>query len=157
MNMLKDIFGPIKAKELIEDVNEFIENVKLLGYAELKPWGEFLSAMKPPVQWDAKHLEQRITTNFLYYRTNYLFICAGVLLLRIVFSPFILFTLLLVAVLFAYVMFIMKKQLAFGEYIIDSQKKLLGCSLVSLLFLSLTGTLAVRHFTRVFVLYILLH
>ena len=145
MHMLKDIFGPIKAKELLEDVNEFIENVKLMGYAELRPWGEFLSAMKPPVQWDAKHLEQRITTNFLYYRTNYLFICVGVLVVRIMLSPFVLFSLLLLAVMYAYVMFIMKKQLVFGELVIDSQKKLIACSIVSLLFLSLTGALAVSN------------
>ncbi len=142
VTMLRDFVGPVRAKELAEEFGELIENLQILGYKEVKPWAEFMSAMKPPAQWDAKHVEQRVTTNFLYYRSNYLIICCGVVLFRIILSPLTLFSILLTLAFIGYVTIMVKVPLQIGELIIDNQKKNMACAAVSLLILSLSGTLA---------------
>lgn len=152
--MLKDIFGPVRAKELEEELGEFIENLKILGYKEVKPWGEFVSAMKSPSHWDAKTIEQRISTNLLYYRSNYLAICCGIVLFRILFSPFILFSLLLVLAFNSYFLIVTKGALQFGEIIIDRQKKIQGCMVLSILFLALIGTLSALFWSLFLCLFI---
>jgi hypothetical protein len=140
--MLRDLVGPVRAKELEEELGELIENLQILGYKEVKPWAEFLSAMKPPAQWDAKHLEQRVTTNFLYYRSNYLLICCSIILFRIILSPLTLFSILLTVTLIGYIMLMVKVPLMLGETIIDSQKRNWACVALAFVILGLSGTLA---------------
>lgn len=140
--MLKDLVGPVRAKELTDEFGELIEHLQVLGYKELKPWPEFLSAMKPPTQWSAKHIEQRVTTNFLYYRSNYLIILCAVVIFRIFLSPLTLFSVLLTAGIVVYSVVAVKVPVRVGEFEIDLQKKNALCAGVCLLVLSLSGTLA---------------
>jgi len=140
--MLKDLVGPVRAKELEEELGELIENLQILGYKEVKPWAEFLSAMKPPAQWDAKHLEQRATTNFLYYRSNYLIICALIILFRIIMSPLTLFSIILTTAVVSYITVMVKVPFMIGEHVIDNRKKNLGSIGVAVVILTLSGTLS---------------
>lgn len=134
--------GPLRAKELEEELGEIIENLQILGYKEVKPWAEFLSAMKPPAQWDAKHLEQRVTTNFLYYRSNYLLICAAIIIFRIILSPLTLFSIILTVAVVGYITVMVKTPLIMGETVIDQQKKNWACVALSVIILGLSGTIA---------------
>ena len=126
--MLKDLVGPVRANELAEEFGELIENLQILGYKEMKPWPEFMSAMKPPAKWDAKHIDQRISTNFLYYRSNYLIICCTIVLFQIIMSPVTLFSIILTGLFAGYVILTVKTPLVIGEYVIDTQKKNMICA-----------------------------
>lgn len=139
--MLRDAFGPIRAKEIEAELAELVDNVQVIGYKEVKPWGEFISSMKPPAHWDAKTIEQRVSTNMLYYRSNYLVICGVILALRILFAPFIIMSLILVAALFGYVRVFSKGPITIGELRLDETKQMQITIATSLIFLGLVGTL----------------
>merc|ERR1712166_850276 len=49
-----------------------------LGWGEMRPWNELVAEFKRP-----SNLEDRVTTNFLYYRSNYVALVAGCLLFSV--------------------------------------------------------------------------
>merc|ERR1711977_223051 len=55
-----------------------------LGWAELRPWKEFWQSgeFKRP-----SNLEDRVTTNFIYYRSNYVIVVIGALILSVMSCP----------------------------------------------------------------------
>lgn len=57
-----------------------------LGWGEMRPWSEFVAEFKQP-----SNLEDRLTTNFLYYRSNYVAVVAASLLFSVATSPSSLF------------------------------------------------------------------
>lgn len=69
-----------RAEIILDDLGDAVEQLKRLGWKEQRPWPEFFAVFKPP-EWTANALEQRLATNLLYYRTNYLIISAGFFLL----------------------------------------------------------------------------
>lgn len=138
--MLRDVLGERVADELLEEMNLLFEQAKTLGYKEMRPWTEFFGGFKPP-QMNVRHIEQRVTTNFLHYRSNYFMICLGLLLLQIIFAPMIIFSTALVAAFCTYMLFIHKKPFYIGEIVIDDRAKMTICGVFSVLLLVLTGTL----------------
>lgn len=58
--------------------------LKDLGWAELRPWEEFFqpSEFKSP-----SNLQDRISTNFVYYRSNYVIVAIASLLISIMSCP----------------------------------------------------------------------
>lgn len=137
--MLKDIIGFVKVEEIKEEIGNIVESLKILGYKNVKPWGEFFAGIKPPKQWDLKHLEQRMMTNFLHFRSNYLVVCGVVVALRIVLAPFTLLSLFLVLAWWIYLMLIVKGPFKVGDFLVDEQKKMIICAVSSAVFLALTG------------------
>eukprot|EP01031_Cornospumella_fuschlensis_P002651 gene2651-3313_t len=71
--MIRDVLGDAATEELMDALKLVGEKIQVLGWKEMRPWSEFFASFKPP-QFDSRHLEQRITTNFLHYRSNYVVI-----------------------------------------------------------------------------------
>jgi hypothetical protein len=141
--MLKDLLGDEKAEIISEEIGVFMEQMKLLGWKDMKPWQEFFGAFTPP-PGDYKGLEDRIVANFLQYRTNYLTIVSLIFILRILFAP-ILFLCILTCVGLSYVaIIVVKGPLSVGEFEINETGKISICGVFSFLFLGLCG--ALEHF-----------
>ena len=137
---LRSIFGDAKARELSHAVGHIIENVRSMGWTERRSWDEFFAEIKRP-QWTRKHIEQRIITNFLYYRSNYLLTCVGILSVKIVFAPAVLLSLLMIAFLFIYFFLIVEGDLIFMETTIDLRGKQIICGVGTIIIISISGTM----------------
>lgn len=106
----------------------------------MRPWHEFFATFKAP-EMNAEYVSQRVTTNLLHYRSNYLFICAMVFLLRVVFSPLLLITLALCAGIAYYTFVVHSGPFRVGEILIDQRMKAYATGGVCLVLLILTGSL----------------
>jgi hypothetical protein len=106
----------------------------------MRPWSEFVAIFKPP-QFNGKYIEQRMTTNILYYRTNYLIIAAIISILRILFSPFLIITLLICCSFTFYAKYILKAPLKIGEITINEEQKNLSIVGINVLTLLVMGAL----------------
>lgn len=63
---------------------------------EQRPWSEFFDRFLWP-----EHPRERLLTNLVYYRANYLVLCSGVTLLAVLLLPELLFTAAMVAMTFS--------------------------------------------------------
>ena len=140
--MLKDILGETKANVVSNELGHFIEQCKHYGYKDIRPWTtEFISDFKLP-QWNIKHLEQRVITNLLHYRSNYLIICIIIYLIQLIFSPITLISLILISLLIFYVMIINHNQpIVIGEVIINDKGKRFLTIGITIVFLFISGIL----------------
>jgi hypothetical protein len=141
MSSLSDFLPPDKYRELVEEIGLHVESFRLLINKESRSWQEFFAVLKPP-QLNFKHVEQRMTTNLVHYRVNYMVICLVVYVLQILFHPVLLVALLAVMAFCFYSVFILRKPLILGESIIINEngvKVLTVC--VSIIFLALVGSL----------------
>jgi hypothetical protein len=138
--MLNDIMGNISAQRLADDLGEIIETLKTLGWKEQRPWAEFFQVLKPP-GWTYKDIEQRILTNFLQYRSNYVAIMCGVFLLRILFAPILFLSIVLCATITIYVVVVWKTPYMVGEHQLNEKSKIICCGVFSFIFLGLCGAL----------------
>jgi len=141
MSSLSDFLPPDKYRELVEEIGLHVESFRLLINKESRSWQEFFAVLKPP-QLNFKHVEQRMTTNLVHYRVNYMVICLVVYVLQILFHPVLLIALLAVMAFCFYSVFILRKPLILGESIIINEngvKVLTVC--VSIIFLALVGSL----------------
>ena len=92
--MLDDFLGRGNSDRLLEELREGVGQLKALGVRDPQDWKEFVENLKVPTDLNATSAQQRITTNFLYYRGNYLLISAVVLFIFVVTSPAVIFFLL---------------------------------------------------------------
>jgi hypothetical protein len=106
----------------------------------MRPWTEFFATFKPP-EMNPEYVSQRVTTNLLHYRSNYIFICAMVFLLRIVFSPILLITLVICAGVAYYSFVVHSGPFRVGEVLLDQKMKSYITGGVCLVLLILTGSL----------------
>lgn len=125
----------------MDEITEAVEQLRILGWKEQRGWGEFAGSFKVPS--DTKSLEQRVNANFLHYRTNYLIITASVFILRLLLAPMLFLSIVCCAAVSAAAILLIKDPIRIGDFIITQSIKLIGCALVSLLFLALCG--AVEH------------
>jgi hypothetical protein len=139
--MLKDLVGAQKANEIVVELEDLIENIQTLGWKEIRPWNEFFAVFKVP-QWTQKHLEERLTTNFLHYRSNYFVICLVLFVLQIVLSPVIIFSALLIAMLYVGLFTLLKNNVRFGDFIVSLKMKQYFFCGVTFLVLIFSGALA---------------
>ena len=141
MSSLNDCLGD-KGREVVEEVGVKIESFRLLINKESRSWQEFFAVLKPP-QPNLKHIEQRMMTNLIHYRVNYIVIHLGVYILQILFHPIMLMALLSVLVFSFWSLFILKKPVVLGDSgvsINDNGVKMLTAG-ISILFLSVMGSL----------------
>jgi hypothetical protein len=138
--MIRDVLGERITDELLEEINLLYNQIKVIGWKEIRPWGEFFAVFKPP-QLNIRHLEQRITTNFFHYRSNYILICAAVSSFQLLFSPTLLLSLVLVFSFCTYFLIIHKKSIIIGDLQIDATGKQICCLVLSIVLLAVTGTL----------------
>ena len=138
-NMLKDF---MTNSNLGEEMTTAVDQVKTLLWKDLKGWTDFFAVLKLP-QWTYKHLEQRITTNLVHYRSNYLVLCLVIYIIQLIFEPFILISLLLVGSLNIYALVLTKKKpLVIGDITISDKGKKMITIGVSVIFLILSGALS---------------
>jgi len=76
-------FADYVSEEAMEDVELLWRELKV-SLQEGRPWMEFVEVFKPPIRTD---LERRMSTNFLYYKTNYAQIVLALLGLSLLLSP----------------------------------------------------------------------
>lgn len=139
--MLKDLVGRQKANEIMVELEDLIENIQSLGWKDLRPWSEFFATFKPPQQWNKQHLEERITTNFLHYRSNYFILCIILFIVQLIFSPIIIFTAIVITLIYIGLFSFFKNNLRFGDLIITLKMKQYIFLIVSSLLLILSGSL----------------
>ena len=138
--MLRDILGEKATDDFIEELNSLFEQIKILVWKELRPWGEFFAVFKLP-QFNVRHLTQRISTNLIHYKSNYIIVCSTIFLVQILLSPLLLLTLITIVLFSGYFILLYKKPITLGEITLnDSVKKFLS-GFGSVILLSITGTL----------------
>lgn len=120
--MLRDVLGPRAADDLVDELQILYQQIATLGWKEMRPWSEFFASFKPP-QFNSKHLEQRVTTNFLHYRTNYVMVAAGILVVQILFSPMIILSTAMIFCLYAYLTHVHKGSFQIGDFILNAKGK----------------------------------
>lgn len=138
--MLRDVLGERATGELMEELNDIVEQLQILGWKEIRPWGEFFGAFKLP-ESDVKHIEERVATNLLHYRSNYATICAVVVLLQILFAPMLLIVVPLAVVFCLYILVVHKRPIKIGSIVINEQGKVTACAVFCLLFFAISGIL----------------
>jgi hypothetical protein len=138
--MLNDIFGPRRAEELSQDIGMFIEQLKILGWRDMRPWDEFFSVFKSP-SWEYRSIEQRVTANFLHFRTNYLSVVAAIFVVRLIFAPALFLCIVFCAGLTVGVVAVFKDPITVGDYTLNDNAKLTACGVISFVFLGLCGAL----------------
>lgn len=84
---------------LISEMNEVTEKLNKLGLKSPRPWREFASAFKKPK--NKQEIEERLQSNFMLYRANYILVLAGIMSWSIIISPFTMGVLLICAGVFA--------------------------------------------------------
>lgn len=138
--MIRDLLGNRTTDELLQEMQIVWEQIQTLGWKELRPWNEFFATFKPP-QLNSKHLEQRVTTNFLHYRSNYAVICLGILCTQVLFTPMILISTVTIFGFYTFLMHLYKKPLVIGDFVFDETGKRYIVMGVSSLVLFLSGTI----------------
>jgi hypothetical protein len=138
--MLKDVVGRQKANEIVVELEDLVETVKVIGWKEMRPWSEFFALFKIP-QWQQKHLEERITTNFLHYRSNYFIICCFLFIFQIILSPIIIFTSVCITFFYIILFTFVKNNFRIGDMIVTSKIKKYVFLISSALLLVLSGSL----------------
>ena len=135
--MLSDALGSEKVTESRDDIESFMINFWLMNS---RPWNEFFAVFKPP-QWNYGLIEQRISTNCLHYRSNYILLCVGIFAVRMVFSPLMLLNLMICAAGAIYLLKVMTVPLIIGHWTLKYRDKSLIILVLCILFLTFTSTL----------------
>lgn len=138
--MLNDIIGNMNTERIGEDIGELIEALRTLGWKEQRPWPEFFAVFKPP-SITYKDIEQRVVTNFLQYRANYIAISCGIFALRILFAPVLFLCIVLCATVSSYLILVLKGPILIGELKLDDKMRSIICAIGSFIFLGLCGAL----------------
>lgn len=138
--MLRDILGDRATNELTEELNTLYEQFKVLGWREVRPWGEFFGGFKLP-ELTAKSLEDRVVTNLLHYRSNYAVVCSVLLLLQVFLSPMLLVAVPLALVFCIYLLVVHKRPIKCGDIKIRDTQKQAACAIFCLFFFAITGVL----------------
>ena len=132
--ILRDLVGETEFKELAHGAADLLEKM-----GKLQPWSEFFVGFKPP-QPDRKYIEQRISTNLVHYRSNYIVICCIVTLLQLILSPLLLLILVIYLCGVFYFLFVMKpSHIQIGEVTITSQGKRYISLVILVILLAITG------------------
>lgn len=139
LKMIRDLLGNHRADELLNELQPFVAQLQALGWKEMRPWGEFFATFKAP-QFNSKNLEQRIVTNMLYYRSNYVALCGGVLVLQVLFAPMILVSVAVIFTMYAYLTQVHKGSFRIGDLVLDNTGKRYMFFILSILILFISGT-----------------
>ena len=134
------ILSSAQREAITDEFNEFVEQITIIGWREQRSWSEFCSKFSIP---DYKSLEQRMTANFLHYRTNYLIITVSIFILRILLAPLLFLSIVCCAAASAAFILLYKQPILIGDFEVDHKMKITGCVIVSVVFLALCG--AVEH------------
>ena len=137
--MLRDLIGHRGVDDLKEELFKLYEKLYIIS-KDMRPWSEFFGSFKIP-QLNVKHTEQRMTTNFLHYFSNYFAICSGLFLIQIVLCPSMMITLPVIVIIDLYVVLIIKKPITVGQVVITDSMKRAICTIFTLLYLTLCGIL----------------
>jgi hypothetical protein len=153
---LDEVCGEHRAKELKEEIGYALQTLMIyVNTKDLRNWTEFFAVFKPP-QWNSKHLGQRVLTNLIHYRTNYILIVAGIFGVRLVFAPFMLLSLVCVGAFCFYFLVILNKPIVINDNVtLTTIHKQAVCGLVSALFLVLSGSLEKLLWTMLYCLLII--
>ena len=137
--MLKDLIGEDSAAMVSDEVGYYLDQARILGLKDVRPWGkEFFAIFKPP-QWNIKHIETRMITNLLHYRTNYLIICSIVMAMMILSSPFLIVTALACIGVTMYFNHGLKGPIIIGETQLTAAQKAYVCVGINVFLFWVTG------------------
>jgi hypothetical protein len=138
-SMLNDLLGKERASVLSEEAGYYLDQARILGMREMRPWGkEFFAVFKPP-QWNYKYVETRMITNLLYYRTNYLIIGGIISALMVLASPFLIIT-IVACIVFTWGCNSIKGPIVIGETTLTQIQKAYACLGINALLFFVTGS-----------------
>lgn len=133
--ILKEYLGESELKDMLHVILGFIEKV---GWTDMNPWTDFFAVFKPP-QLNAKKLEQRIVSNFIQYRSNYIIISIVICLISLLFHPILLISLIALGIFTIYFTIYVKTSIKVAEVTITTKGKRYICLGLLILILGLTG------------------
>ena len=137
---LRDVLGDKCGEDIEKEIGYAMVYMREHGWKELRSISEFFSIFKLP-QLHKKNIEERVITNFLHYRSNYIAISIGLFLMRLLYAPFLLLSVLCVLLFCSYMLVFMNKPLIIGDLTISDNGKRIICSITSLVFLAMCGAL----------------
>lgn len=137
---MRDVIGDFHTDHLMGEMKELTEKLNKLGLKSPRPWGEFVrpSAFKKPK--DKKDVEERIQSNLVLYRANYLLVLAGIMSWSVIISPFTMGILLLCAGAFAFLLG-WRGQLEVLGHVLTSRDKMWAASGFSVFLLLISGAM----------------
>jgi hypothetical protein len=150
LQSLKNLFGPRSADELYEDMLSFSAWAVQLYNEDFVPWRDFIGVGLKPPQPNYRHIEQRVLTNITDYKVNYAIVCAVVFVLRLIFSPFLLLSAIVITALSIFVLCVYKKPVIVFDVMLSPMHKRIGLSVFAVLLLFITGTLEKLIWTAIF-------
>lgn len=154
---LRDVIGDKASTDVMEQLHEFWSACKAIGWKDMRPWSEFFGAFKVP-QLNLRHMEQRMTTNLLHYRSNYLSVFLVLFVLNCLYKPSLFFTVLTCTWLFIAAFVLVKKNMHIGDVIIKRSHRLYLCISLTIFMLLVTSTLeSLLWFFLVSISVIILH
>jgi len=96
---LLSTYEQFKTDMLVSEMQEFTEKLNKYGLKSPRPWQEFGSGFKTPKS--KQEFEERLQTNFMLYRANYIVLLAGMMSWSVIISPFNMAVLLVCGGVFA--------------------------------------------------------
>jgi len=121
---MRDLLDEAQYAVLLEEGGLILQRLKELVNST-KAWSDFFAVLKIPSA-NRKHIEQRISTNLMHYRSNYFAILSLLVLFQIVAHPVLLLALLVVALFLFYSLCILKPPLVLSPTVIINQQ---GCNI----------------------------
>ena len=137
---LRDVLGDKCGEDIEKEIGYAMVYLRENGWKELRSFSEFFSVFKLP-QLHKMNIEERVITNFLHYRSNYIAISVGLSFLRLLYAPFLLLSVLCVLLFWSYLLVFINKPLIIGDLTISNNGKIVICSVTSLVFLAMCGAL----------------
>ncbi|TFJ84365.1 hypothetical protein NSK_004352 [Nannochloropsis salina CCMP1776] len=71
---MRDVIGDFKTDMLMSEMQDFTEKLNKWGLKSPRPWNEFAGTLKKPK--NKQELEERLQTNFMLYKANYILLLA---------------------------------------------------------------------------------
>lgn len=144
---MRDVIGDFKTDMLISEIKEFAEKLNKNGLKSPRPWQEFGSGFRPPK--NKQEIEERLQTNFMLYRANYIVLLGAIMIWSVIMSPFSMAVLLVCAGAFALLLGWPRPLEVLGR-VLTPRDKMMVASGFSFLFLLATGAMTLLIWSFLF-------
>ncbi|EKU21383.1 rab acceptor 1 [Nannochloropsis gaditana CCMP526] len=135
---MRDVIGDFKTDMLMSEMQDFTEKLNKWGLKSPRPWNEFAGILKKPK--NKQELEERLQTNFMLYKANYILLLAGIMSWSVIISPFTMGVLFVCAGVFALLLGWPQPLEIFGRLLTPKEKTMIAASFTFFLLL-ITGAM----------------
>lgn len=111
---------------LMSEMQDLTEKLNKWGLKSPRPWNEFAGILKKPK--NKQELEERLQTNFMLYKANYILLLAGIMSWSVIISPFTMGILFVCAGVFALLLGWPQPLEIFGRLLTPKEKTMIAAS-----------------------------